>query len=124
MTTNHALVVDDSRAIRRILSKMLGDLGFEVHEAEHGRAALDVLAETDRIDVALVDWNMPEMSGIEFVRSVRADARWQTLPLMMVTSETGLDHMTEAMEAGADEYAMKPFDRSVIADKLQILGLA
>ena len=122
MTTNHALVVDDSRAIRRILARMLEEMGWQVHEAEHGRQALEILAASDRIDVALVDWNMPEMSGIESARSVRADRRWGSLPLMMVTSETEFSNMAEAIAAGANEYAMKPFDQAVIRDKLAILG--
>lgn len=122
MNTNHALVVDDSRAIRRILSRMLEELGWEVHEAEHGRQALEILAATERMDVALVDWNMPEMNGLEFVKSVRASQRWNALPLMMVTSETEFDNMEAALSAGANEYAMKPFDQTIIRDKLSILG--
>ncbi len=118
----HALVVDDSRAIRRILGRMLTDLGWEVHEAEHGLAGLAVLGDRDRIDVALVDWNMPEMNGLEFVKAVRADARWASLPVMMVTSETEFQNMEQAMAAGANEYAMKPFDHHVIREKLAILG--
>ncbi len=122
MRTNHALVVDDSRAIRRILNRMLTDLGWEVHEAEHGRHALEVLEASPRIDVALVDWNMPEMNGLDFVKSVRETTRWKSLPLMMVTSETESANIAAAMAAGANEYAMKPFDQTVIREKLSILG--
>ncbi|MGH1506443.1 MAG: response regulator [Acidimicrobiales bacterium] len=120
--TLNALVIDDSRAIRRILGSMLVDLGWRTHEAENGRHGLDVLAEAERIDVALVDWNMPEMNGLEFIKAVRADPRWGSLPILMVTSETEFQNMADAMEAGANEYAMKPFDRDVIRDKLSILG--
>lgn len=120
--TMHALVVDDSRAIRRILGSMLGELGWRTHEAENGRHGLDVLGAASRMDVALVDWNMPEMNGLEFIKAVRADDRWGSLPILMVTSETEFQNMAAAMEAGANEYAMKPFDRDVIRDKLSILG--
>lgn len=120
--TLNALVVDDSRAIRRILGSMLVDLGWRTHEAENGRHGLDVLAEADRMDVALVDWNMPEMNGLEFIKAVRADSRWGSLPILMVTSETEFQNMADAMAAGANEYAMKPFDRDVIRDKLSIMG--
>ncbi len=81
-----------------------------------------MLQATDRMDLALVDWNMPEMNGLEFIKAVRADPRWGSLPILMVTSETEFQNMADAMEAGANEYAMKPFDRDVIRDKLSILG--
>lgn len=118
-----ALVVDDSKAMRMILSRMLRGLGFDVLVAENGREGLEVLDRAGEVAVALVDWNMPEMDGVEFVRRV-CEQRGTTRPrLMMVTSETDLGRVTAALDAGADEYAMKPFDAEVIKEKLELLGL-
>jgi two-component system chemotaxis response regulator CheY len=118
-----ALVVDDSRAIRRIVGDMMRRLGFEVHEAGHGLEALERLKEIDSPDVLLVDWNMPEMNGIEFIRAVRAQPQYSDVPIMMVTTETEMERMAQAFVAGANEYVMKPFDQETIAAKLQILGV-
>ncbi len=118
-----ALVVDDSRAIRVILGQMLGDLGYEVAEARHGREALLHLQTHTDTALALIDWNMPEMNGLELVQAVHADPRLAEVRLMMVTTETEMSQMARAIEAGAHEYVMKPFTKSVIDAKLQILGL-
>jgi two-component system chemotaxis response regulator CheY len=118
-----ALVVDDSRAIRSIIGKAVRELGFEVLEAGHGREALDRLAEAGKVELILVDWNMPEMNGIEFVRHVRADSRFSSVPLMMVTTETEMSQVVTALEAGANEYVMKPFTKEIIADKLRLIGV-
>ena len=118
-----ALVVDDSRTLRRILGGFLGQLGWAVAEAGNGREALERLKQGARPDVVLVDWNMPEMNGLEFIQSVRADDRFRDLPLMMVTTETEMEHMATALAAGANEYVMKPFGKEAIAEKLQLLGL-
>ncbi len=118
-----ALVVDDSRAIRVILSQMLVNLGYEVSEARHGREALAYLQSHSDIAVALVDWNMPEMNGFDLVQAVRADPRFTAVRLLMVTTETEMAQMARALEAGADEYLMKPFTKAMIEDKLQLLGL-
>jgi two-component system chemotaxis response regulator CheY len=117
-----ALVVDDSRVLRRLLGDMLRSFGFDVAEAVNGSEALDQLQRGPAPDVALVDWNMPVMNGLEFVQAVRAHPEHRNLPLMMVTSETELGQMQRALEAGANEYVMKPFGKEVIADKLQLLG--
>ncbi|MEO0321660.1 MAG: response regulator [Myxococcota bacterium] len=118
-----ALVIDDSKTIRRILSKMLADVGFdEVYEAANGVEALDLLQKIERPHIALVDWNMPEMDGYTFIRMVRRREDFKDLRLMMVTTETELERVTEALEAGADEYVMKPFTREVILEKLHLLG--
>jgi len=119
-----AIVVDDSRAIRAILGKMLEEIGFEVSEASDGRAALGVLAAGGVFDLALVDWNMPEMDGLQLVRAVRADPRWADMRIMMVTTETELEKIVIALEAGANEYLMKPFTTKAVAEKLALLGLA
>ena len=118
-----ALIIDDSRAIRLILSRLMGELGIEAEQAENGRAALDILETGQQFDFALVDWNMPEMNGIEFVQAVRAEAKWAGMKLMMVTTETEMAQVVKALEAGANEYVMKPFTREVIAEKLSILGI-
>src|SRR5258707_6121445 len=103
----HVLIIDDSRAMRSILSHILRQLGCEVSEACNGRDALGRLGQIDRVDLALVDWNMPEVNGIEFVRQVRADARYNDLRLMMVTTETEASQVATALQAGANEYVMK-----------------
>lgn len=99
------------------------ELGFDVSEAANGREGLEELRAHGRPDVVLVDWNMPEVNGLEFVEAVRADEQYQTLPMMMVTTETEIDQMATALAAGANEYVMKPFTRDIIADKLQLLNL-
>jgi two-component system chemotaxis response regulator CheY len=118
-------VVDDSRAMRMILVKMLADLGFtDVAQAEHGQAALDHLGGGEGCDLALVDWNMPVMNGLEFVTAVRGDRSWDRMKVMMVTSESSPRQVYEALKAGADVYAMKPVTREVIEGKLELLGLS
>lgn len=119
-----ALVIDDSRAMRKILSRILADIGFEVSEAANGSEGLEKLEEGRKPQLALVDWNMPVMNGYEFIRAVRARAQYADVRLMMVTTETGEKEMTKALEAGADEYVMKPFTKDVILDKLRLLGIA
>ncbi len=118
-----ALIVDDSRPIRRIEGEILKDLGFETCDACHGKEALERLQNEPRPDVVLVDWNMPEMDGLEFVKAVRNDARYSGMVLMMVTTETETDQMLRALSAGADEYLMKPFAKDGLVEKLRLLGL-
>lgn len=118
-----ALIVDDSRAIRGIIRKMLGELGFETVEAAHGMEAIQKLHDRGPVDVMLVDWNMPEMNGFDFLCYVRGNPAFKEVPLMMVTSETEMSQMAKALEAGANEYVMKPFTKDVISDKLAILGV-
>lgn len=119
-----ALIIDDSRAIRRILGSVVKELGFEVAEAENGRQALETLTGMQPpAEIVLVDWNMPEMNGLEFVSHVRADRRWNGVKLMMVTSVTEADQMVKALTAGADEYIMKPFTKEALHDKLHLLGI-
>jgi two-component system chemotaxis response regulator CheY len=117
-----ALVVDDSATMRQILKEYLKKLGFGVTEAANGREALDVLKEMPTADLVLVDWNMPEMDGVSFVRAVRADPSYATLPLLMVTTNTELSQVSTALNAGANEYIMKPFTREIIREKLKLLG--
>ena len=119
----NALVVEDSTTIRMILRKFLGKLGFDVVEAANGREGLDRLREMTQTDVVLVDWNMPEMDGLDFVRAVRADRGYDVLPLVMVTTNTELENVTEALSAGANEYVMKPFTLDMIREKMELLGI-
>ncbi len=118
-----ALVVDDSRAVRSTLRRTLNKLGFDVLEAAHGRHALEVLGASQVVpDVALVDWNMPEMDGLDLVKALRQERRYAELPVMMVTAETDATQMARALMAGADEYAMKPLDEDALVEKLALLG--
>ena len=119
-----ALVIDDSRAIRMILGRTLNRFGYEVCSAANGREALDmIVAQRLDLSVILVDWNMPEMNGLEFVQNIRADPKYNQVPLMMVTTETEIEQMYRALDAGANEYVMKPFTDEVIADKLRLMGV-
>ncbi len=124
----HALVIDDSRAMRRIVSGILTNLGFSTVEAGDGRAALDVLeaieARGDALpELACVDWNMPRMDGLEFVNHVRSRREWRNLTMMMVTTESEHGQIVRALAAGAHEYMIKPFTPDAFADKLALLGL-
>ena len=119
-----ALVVDDSRAIRGILGKILVSNGFEVCQAGNGVEALQAL-EGEAADASLVcaDYNMPEMNGIELIRRMRAIPRFAKVPTIMITTETHMSAMRAAFDAGADEYVMKPFTADMILDKLRMLGV-
>lgn len=118
-----AIVIDDSRAMRIMLSDSMKSLGYDVDEAEDGSAAIFRLDDGRPRDVALVDWNMPVMNGLEFIRAVRADARFRSMRLLVITSETESEQVMTALAAGADEYLMKPFTRETLAAKLEMLGL-
>lgn len=118
-----ALVVDDSRAMRSLISGFLRDFGFEVMEACNGQEALTRLQENGKADLVLVDWNMPQMNGYEFICAVRADATYENTILVMVTAETDLSHVTQALDAGVSEYIMKPFTLEGLQEKLALLGL-
>jgi two-component system, chemotaxis family, chemotaxis protein CheY len=118
------MVIDDSRAMRLILTRIATQLGFTVVEAGNGREALDKLAEMSEVpELALVDWNMPEMNGLEFVTAVRAEARYKPMTLMMVTTESEQGQIVRALAAGAHEYVIKPFTPDAIVEKLALLGL-
>ncbi|WP_250445604.1 response regulator [Actinotalea sp. C106] len=118
-----ALVIDDSRTMRRIVSGVLKSMGFETVEAGDGRQALDVLESGTEIDLACIDWNMPVMNGLEFVTSVRQNREWRDMTLMMVTTESEQGQIVRALAAGAHEYLIKPFTPDAVRDKLQLLGL-
>lgn len=118
-----AIVIDDSKAMRRILRTALVTQGFEVVEARDGREAIQCLRKTGELDLALIDWNMPEMTGLELIELLRADTGFSNMRLMMVTTETEPEQVHRALIAGADEYLMKPFTSETLALKLQTLGL-
>jgi two-component system, chemotaxis family, chemotaxis protein CheY len=119
-----ALVVDDSRAMRMILSKTLIECGFEIVQAANGRDALETMdREGHSIDVVLLDWNMPELPGIEVVEKLRSQSAFSGVRVVMVTTETEIEQMARALAAGADEYIMKPFTREAVEDKLRLIGV-
>ena len=118
-----ALIVDDSKTIRLILRKYLGKIGFDVVEATDGLDGMARLLDMSQADLVLVDWNMPNMSGVDFVRAARAIRQYDNLPLVMVTTNTEVNHIAVALQAGANEYIMKPFTQDVIREKLALLGL-
>ena len=118
-----ALVIDDSRVMRKIVGGLLVEVGFKVGAAENGQDALDRLAENDDVTLCCIDWNMPVMTGFEFVVEVRKHPEWRNVTLMMVTTEGEQDQIVRALAAGAHEYVIKPFTPDVIIDKLQFLGL-
>jgi two-component system chemotaxis response regulator CheY len=117
-----ALVVDDSKALRMLMRNILKGLGFEIFEAGHGKEALEHLAAIGNVDLALVDWNMPEMNGLDFVKALRSDATKDGIKIIMVTTETEMPRMVAALEAGANEYLMKPFTKDALLEKLAMVG--
>jgi two-component system chemotaxis response regulator CheY len=121
---DRAVVIDDSRAIRRILGSAMRGLGFAVSEACNGKEALETIQNLGPpLKLVLVDWNMPEMNGLEFVVRLREDHRFDSSFIIMVTTETATEQVVKALDAGANEYIMKPFTKDVIEDKLRLLGI-
>jgi two-component system chemotaxis response regulator CheY len=119
-----AMVVDDSRAMRSMLRRILIENGFEVvAEAENGREALEALERVGALDLALLDWNMPVMNGYELLCELRKDAKWSGMRVMLVTTETEASQILRALDAGADEYLIKPFAKEALREKLNVMGL-
>ncbi len=118
-----ALVIDDSRVMRRIVGGILTDVGFDVVEAGDGKEALQRLEENEDVQLCCIDWNMPVMTGFEFVVEARKRDEWRDITLMMVTTEGEQNQIVRALAAGAHEYVIKPFTPDIIIDKLQFLGL-
>ena len=116
------LVVDDSRVIRKVARRILEDIGYEIAEAADGMEAL-AWCRAAMPDAILLDWNMPVMNGIEFLRRLRAEPGGETPVVVFCTIENDLAHINEALEVGADEYIMKPFDGDIIAAKFAEAGL-
>ena len=119
-----ALVVDDSKAIRMLLARALKQLGYEVQEAANGREALEAIeAGNSGVELVLADWNMPEINGLELLKRLRRNSALSSLAVVMVSTETEIEHIAEAMEAGANEYVMKPFTQDILVEKLQLAGI-
>jgi two-component system chemotaxis response regulator CheY len=116
------LIVDDSKVIRKVARHILEALNYTVDEAGDGREALDA-CRVSVPDVILLDWNMPVMSGIEFLRAIEDDPLSSRPKIVFCTTENGTAHIMAAMDAGADEYIMKPFDRETLQTKLALVGL-
>jgi two-component system chemotaxis response regulator CheY len=113
------LIVDDSSTMRRIIINTLTKLGYkEFHEAGNGREGMDKLASTP-VDMIITDWNMPEMSGIDFIRAVRANNATKLLPVLMVTTNAAEDDIVAALKAGVNNYVVKPFTPDTIREKIQ-----
>jgi two-component system, chemotaxis family, chemotaxis protein CheY len=120
--TRTALVVDDSSSMRSILARLLGSIGWTCRDAADGRRALDVLRTGWVPDVLLVDWNMPVMSGLDLLRAVRAEAGYARVRLLVVSSECDPIVVGQALDAGADEYLVKPFTADALASKLDLVA--
>ena len=120
-----ALIVDDSRAMRKIIGGILRKEGFEILEAANGEEALVLLnaPETGRVDLATIDWNMPVMDGLELVVNIRAEKSLRNITLMMATTESEHSQIVRALAAGAHEYLIKPFTPEAVQEKLLMLGL-
>ncbi|MFD1505509.1 response regulator [Georgenia yuyongxinii] len=123
-----ALVTDDSRAMRRIITGMLTEVGMTTAEAGNGREALDLLEARgvggpDGFDLICIDWNMPILDGLELVGQIRRRREWRNLTMMMITSESEHSQVVRALAAGAHEYLIKPFTAEQLREKVELLGL-
>jgi two-component system chemotaxis response regulator CheY len=116
------LVVDDSGVVRKVARRIVETLNFSVIEAEDGSKALEACKHA-MPEAVLLDWNMPVMDGLEFLVNLRAMPGGDTPKVVFCTTENGMDHIARALEAGADEYIMKPFDKDIVADKFREVGL-
>jgi len=121
-----AVVVDDSRAMRTIEQRALESMGWTVRQAANGLEAIGLLSSLEACDLALVDWQMPGMDGLALIKALRADVRWASLPIIMVSSNAVLDSMQTALDAGANDFVMKPFSidalKERVTETLQTLG--
>ena len=118
-----ALVIDDSRTVRIIIGQILREIGMEVLEARDGVEALEQIKRNPDVDLMLVDWNMPQMNGLDFIRAVRANRAYDAVRILMVTSESQGEQVIQALEAGANEYLMKPFNKDILVAKLNLLDV-
>lgn len=119
----HVLIVDDSRAVRVMLRRMLTEMGHRTSEAGDGKEALECLEAlgAELPDLILVDWNMPVLDGYSFLRAVRCRKDLRSLAMMMVTTEVEAEQMAKALAAGANEYLMKPFTKDDLGSKIDLL---
>lgn len=122
-----ALVIDDSPSVRRILIKILNSLGFnDILEAENGQQGIEHLDKLEQIklpDITMVDWNMPVMDGYSFLCNIRTNHKYDNMPIVLVTTVSEQHLILKALEAGANEFVMKPFTKDSIIDKLTMLGI-
>jgi len=118
------LVIDDSRAMRMILRTTLTEIGHEVVEAGNGQEGLDSIQSKGPFGLALVDWNMPVLNGYEFVRAARSQPENAAMKIIMVTTEVEMSQVAKALDAGANEYVMKPFTRDMLKEKIEMLVAA
>ena len=120
------LIVDDSKAMRNFLQHLAMELSFKTEEAEDGREGLNKLVNNDPrepFDVALVDWDMPIMNGLELIQVVRRNKAFNSVKVMMVTTQNSMDRVAAALQAGADDFLMKPVTKESLEQKLQVLGI-
>ena len=118
-----ALVIDDSRTVRIIIGQILREIGMEVIEAKNGVEALELIKRNPDVELMLVDWNMPEMNGLDFIKAVRSDRTFDCVRILMVTSESQGEQVMQALNAGANEYLMKPFNKEILVAKLNLLDV-
>ena len=118
-----ALVVDDSKMMRKMLDHFLRELSFETVLAEDGVDGVEKLKASSPLDIVLVDWDMPNMNGLEFVETVRKEEQFKELKILMVTSHNTMDDVVTAMSTGIDDYLMKPVDEVALSEKLKGLGV-
>lgn len=116
------LVVDDSTTMRRIIVNVLARLGYKenIFQAENGLEAWEILDKHPDMELLMTDWNMPEMNGLQLVKKVRADKRFEDLPIIMITTEGGKREVITALKAGVNNYVTKPFTPQVLKEKLQL----
>jgi two-component system chemotaxis response regulator CheY len=117
-TKMHVLVVDDFATMRRIISNVLKQLGFEnILEAEDGTKALQIM-ETEQVDFVITDWNMPQMSGLDLLKAIRSSEDKKHIPVLMVTAEAMQENIIKAAQAGVNNYIIKPFDAKTLSEKI------
>jgi two-component system chemotaxis response regulator CheY len=120
------LIVDDSQAMRKFLQHLAQELSFQTEEAADGRIGLDKIIHNDPREpyaVVLVDWDMPNMNGLELVHTVRRNKSFDSIKMMMVTAQNSMEGVAAALAAGADDFLMKPVTKESLEEKLQILGV-
>lgn len=113
------LLVDDARTVRSICRRIMESMGYKTLEAENGQVALDMVHRHPEIELILLDWNMPVMDGLSFLKAVRAETLPQQPKIVMCTTEAEFTQIATAIQAGADEYVMKPFTEDVIREKVE-----
>lgn len=118
-----ALVVDDASVARKMVGRMMTELGFDVIAAEHGQDALDKLEPTSPPDAVVTDWNMPVMDGVELAKAIRSTEEYRHIPVLMISSEADPRRVAKALLSGVDEYLFKPVDAAMIRERLEIMGV-